>query len=115
MKKVVFFIIAIFLVLIGIFGYFIFRNIVYCPNFYNEIEKNLEDANHCIRDSDCDTISLGGSYIAFGCYHYINKDVDKDLFYKKIDMYAKRCTRMIDRCGTAPNATCVSGKCVSPV
>ncbi len=84
-----------------------------CKLMYNGIESDLEKANYCAEDSDCSVIMLGGSYIEFGCYHFINKNVDKNLFYDKMKEYVKFCSRMIDMCARAPNATCVSGKCVA--
>jgi len=83
-----------------------------CEEMYNEIENDLDNANYCEKDSDCDVIMLGGVYIRFGCYHYVNKNVDKEQIYQKMSAYDKKCRDMINKCAPAPNATCVSGKCV---
>ena len=48
-----------------------------CQNLHNEIENDLTKANYCQKDSDCSVLVLGGSYVEFGCYHFVNKDVDK--------------------------------------
>ena len=48
-----------------------------CKEMYDEIENDLDKANYCQTNSDCSVIMLGGAYIEFGCYHYINKNIDK--------------------------------------
>jgi hypothetical protein len=55
---------------------------------------------------------LGGKYVEFGCHHYVNKNVDREQIYKKMDNYWNRCTRIIDRCAGVPEAICVNNKCV---
>jgi hypothetical protein len=84
-----------------------------CTNLYNEIDAQLKNSNYCETDSDCDTIMLGGQYIEFGCYHYINKNIDKDRIYEKMIAYNANCSKMINDCGIAPKSVCVSGKCES--
>jgi hypothetical protein len=83
-----------------------------CKSMYSDIEADLEKANFCENDSDCAVLMLGGEYIEFGCYHFINKDVYKEPFYEKMEKYRSECSTMIDKCAPAPNATCVSMKCV---
>jgi len=83
-----------------------------CKEMYDEIENDLDKANFCQTDSDCDVIMLGGAYVRFGCYHYINKIVDRELIYKKMSVYDKKCIDMINKCAPAPTAQCVSNKCV---
>lgn len=84
-----------------------------CNEMYNKIENNLDQANYCGQDSDCDVIMLGGAYIEFGCGHYINKQVDKELFYNQMKIYDQKCDTMINDCGpVAVAASCVTGKCV---
>lgn len=83
-----------------------------CQTQYNDIEDEMDRANYCELDSDCDVLILGGSYVEFGCYHFINKEVDKELFYDKMEKYATKCTRIINKCAPAPDAKCVSNKCV---
>jgi len=84
-----------------------------CDEMYNEIENDLDGANYCEKNSDCDVIMLRSVYIKFGCYHYVNKNVDKEQIYQKMSVYDKKCSSMIDKCAPAPDAQCVSGKCVS--
>ncbi len=84
-----------------------------CKEMYNNIENDIKNANYCETDSDCDILILGGEYIDWGCYHFINKAVDKDQFYKKMDIYSKQCSEMIDLCVPAPAVQCLAHKCVS--
>ena len=84
-----------------------------CQSMHDEIENDINAANYCSEDADCDVLILGGSYVEFGCYHFINKDINKDLFYSKMDTYTQACLTMIDDCALSPNPICVSGKCVS--
>ena len=79
---------------------------------YDEIESELKKANYCRKDSDCDVLTLGGSYITFGCYHFVNKEANKDKFYERMKSYAQNCARAIDECAPAPSPTCVSNKCI---
>ncbi len=83
-----------------------------CQNLYNEIENDLTQANYCQNASDCDVLNLGGSYIAFGCFHFVNKAVDKNKFYEKMRVYDQSCSLMIDECAPAPKPSCVANKCV---
>lgn len=83
-----------------------------CDRTKNEIEQNLINSNYCKVDSDCEPILLGGQYIEFGCYHYINKQVDKQKIYDQMDEYHSRCSQIINDCSLAPKADCVAGKCV---
>lgn len=88
-----------------------------CEDLYKEIEKDMENANYCQSNADCDVLMLGGSYIKFGCYHFINKEVNKQSFYDKMKKYTSQCSLMINKCARAPEAKCVSikgqRKCVS--
>ncbi|HUW22076.1 MAG TPA: hypothetical protein VMW41_05440 [Candidatus Bathyarchaeia archaeon] len=84
-----------------------------CMIQYYQIENELNKANYCQVDSDCKEIFLGGKYIEFGCYHFINKTVDKQYFYNKMEKYDSKCTGLIDMCFFAPKPKCVSDKCVS--
>ena len=83
-----------------------------CKEMYSEIENDIDNANYCKTDSDCDVLMLGGWYVDFGCYHFVNKNVDKDQFYKKMDIYKQQCSQIINDCAAAPDARCVSNKCV---
>lgn len=84
-----------------------------CEEMRDEIEKDIETANYCLADSDCDVLGLGGIYVEFGCYHFINKEVDKEQFYAKMGAYREKCSKIIDDCAMAPEAKCVSNKCIS--
>ncbi len=84
-----------------------------CRIMHDEIENDIAAANYCSEDADCDVLVLGGWYIEFGCYHFINKDINKEVFYNKMDIYAAECSTIIDLCAPGPNPKCVSGKCAS--
>jgi len=121
--------VTLILVLAAIVGYFVLRKPVTttpagplptthptsknaCQNLYDEIENDLTQANYCQNDSDCDVLNLGSSYIAFGCFHFVNKAVDKNRFYEKMRVYDQSCTDIIDECAPAPKPSCVASRCV---
>ncbi|MFH1404380.1 MAG: hypothetical protein ABIH11_08945 [Candidatus Altiarchaeota archaeon] len=83
-----------------------------CEELHGEIEGDLDNANYCQVDSDCGVIMLGGWYVDFGCYHFISREVDKEQFYAKMDAYKQKCSNIINDCSPAPEAKCVSSKCV---
>jgi hypothetical protein len=83
-----------------------------CLGMYNGIESDLEKANHCEQDSDCTYIMLGGKYIEFGCAHYINNDTDQQKIYGKMDKYADKCSKIINKCMPIAAPSCVGGKCI---
>ncbi len=83
-----------------------------CSYQYNQIDNELKSANYCTVNSDCKVLPLGGKYVEFGCFHYINKDVDGEALYNKMDNYWNKCTRIINDCGPGPEAQCVNRKCV---
>lgn len=83
-----------------------------CDQMKKEIEQNLTDSNYCQSDSDCEPIILGGQYIEFGCYHYVNRQINKQEIYNQMDKYHSRCSKIINDCASAPKAGCVAGKCV---
>lgn len=82
-----------------------------CKNLYDEIENDLDKANYCGNNSDCDVLVLGGIYVKFGCYHFVNRGIDKNKFYEKMQTYNQSCTDIIDRCAPAPKPSCVAGRC----
>lgn len=47
-----------------------------CNSLYREIESEVEKSNYCGQDSDCTVLELGGMFVKFGCYHFINKEVN---------------------------------------
>jgi hypothetical protein len=85
-----------------------------CSIQYKQIDNMIKKSNYCQTDSDCQVLVLGGQYIQFGCYHFINKAVDKNEIYNKMDRYETMCSNMIDECMPSPVPECVQKKCVSP-
>ena len=84
-----------------------------CQSLYSEIDGDIKKANYCETDADCSTLILGGDYIKFGCYHFVNKDVDKQRFYDKMQGYVSQgCSDIINECAFEPEAKCVEKKCV---
>ncbi len=84
-----------------------------CDELYTEIRSDIEEANFCDIDADCDVLVLGGQYVEFGCYHFVNKDTDKEVFYERMDKYYSiGCDRIINDCDSSPTPTCLEGKCV---
>lgn len=83
-----------------------------CEDWYAQIDGDLKRANYCQVDSDCSTIMLGGAYIEFGCFHYVNKSVNQQDFLDRVAAYSEKCAQMIDECAAAPQAVCLNGKCV---
>ena len=80
---------------------------------YQEIEKGLAEANYCSEDSDCQVLELGGRLIKFGCYHFVNKDTDREAIYEKMHAYYDKCEQMINDCDRSPNPVCRNNKCVA--
>jgi|SRR3989344_6237899 len=83
-----------------------------CDQMYDDIERDLDAANYCESESDCDVLMLGAAYVKFGCYHFINREANKEAFYQAMDLYNIRCNRLINECAPAPKPSCVSNKCV---
>ena len=85
-----------------------------CKKLHEEIEKDIDQDNYCQSDNDCSALNLGGPYIAFGCYHFVNREVDQKKIFRKINSYTEgQCTSMIDRCASAPEPKCISNKCTA--
>lgn len=80
-----------------------------CELLYEEIENDFEKANYCEQDLDCKVIALG---IEFDCWKYVNKEVDENEFLRRVQEYDRRCNKAINNCMLAPDATCISSKCV---
>ena len=114
MEKKHIFLIIIAIVVVAGTGLFLLNNSSEskCNDMYDKIRSAIEDANYCEVDSDCKTLILGGTYIDFGCYHFINSDIDESIFYEKMRDYADQCVEIINLCAPAPDAKCVSNKCV---
>ena len=83
-----------------------------CTKRYAEIEQQLRDSNYCTSDEDCTTILLGSRYIEFGCYHYVNVEVNKSAIFDKIAEYEITCSDVINECTATPSPVCRGGKCV---
>ncbi len=84
----------------------------HCRKLYREIRDEIEEENYCEVNEDCRVLELGGSYIAFGCYHFVNKDTDKNYFYQRAREYYEDCVLAINECDPSPAPQCVEGKCV---
>lgn len=85
-----------------------------CDTMYKNIENIFEYANYCSVDSDCKSIQLGGAYVEFGCWKYVNKSYDADVIFEQLDEYVSTCTTPINKCAQAPQAVCRENKCVEP-
>jgi len=83
-----------------------------CEDMYNEIENDLDKANFCEKDNDCEIMELGGEFIKFGCYHFINKSINKEEIYGRMSKYYQQCDKMINECSPSPAAVCVNKKCI---
>lgn len=86
---------------------------VQCSTLYLEIEKLMDEMNHCAQDSDCDVLVLGADYIEFGCYHFIHKDENKRGIFEKMDEYNEKCNKIINECASSPSPRCVERVCIS--
>ena len=84
----------------------------HCERWYNDIEEAFQEANFCERDQDCKDIALGGPYVEFGCYKFVNIATDEDELLKRVGEYDKECAPAINKCALAPGAACVSNKCI---
>ena len=84
-----------------------------CKTWHDNIEEAFENENYCETDSDCKGIKLGGGYVDFGCFKYVNKDVVKDEIYKELDAYNRECTLVINKCVETPTPVCISKRCVA--
>lgn len=111
-KRYLFLIIIAVIVVAG--AVYLISKPVSCLSLYNEIENDLERANYCEVDDDCDVIMLGGWYIDFGCYHFVNKEVDQGAILSKMKTYKDnmKCSQIINDCAPANEVRCVSNKCV---
>lgn len=58
-----------------------------CKPFLDEFYKEINEKNHCKKDSDCSAIRRGSHY---GCYLYFNKDYES-YFKKKVDEHDSVC------------------------
>lgn len=83
-----------------------------CKAEYDQIDSEIKAANFCEVDSDCKVLELGGHLIEFGCYHFINKNTDKDGLYKKLNKHLENCLVMINDCERGPMPVCINKKCV---
>ncbi len=84
-----------------------------CQKLHDEIENDFRTANHCEKDSDCKFVRLGGWYIDFGCYKYVNAATDEIALFDKIERYKDkmRCSAKINECMEPGSPVCVQGKC----
>lgn len=84
-----------------------------CDALHDEIESDFKKANFCDTDSDCKVIQLGGWYIDFGCYKFVNIATREDELLAKIEKYkdVMRCSRKINECMSPGKPVCVNKKC----
>jgi hypothetical protein len=75
--------------------------------------ESFQKANYCSEDQDCKAIQLGGPYVEFGCWKYVNKNYNTDEIFRKLEDYIKNCPNEINECMPAPEAVCRENKCVS--
>ncbi len=83
-----------------------------CEEMYTEIENDFDKANYCKLDADCKSLLLGGPFIKFGCYKFVNKYFNEDMLYEKMGGYYNKCQAPINKCAPAPEVNCISGRCV---
>lgn len=84
-----------------------------CDALRDEIENDFKKANFCNTDSDCKFIQLGGWYIDFGCYKFVNIATREDELLNKIEKYkdVMKCSRKINDCMSSGIPVCVNKKC----
>jgi hypothetical protein len=84
-----------------------------CDALHNEIETDFKKANFCKTDNDCKFMRLGGWYIDFGCYKYVNSATKEDELFAKIEKYkdVMGCSRKINDCMSPGTPVCVDKKC----
>ena len=85
-----------------------------CEVLYNEIENDFKKANFCESSEDCKVISLGGWYIDFGCYKFINAVIYENELIEKIKKYKDemKCSKIINECASSPIPVCINKKCI---
>ena len=84
-----------------------------CEFWYKRIEKVFDKANFCEGDTDCKVITLGGVYVEFGCYKFVNVATDENELLREVIEYSKKCARAINECAPSPEVSCISNKCIS--
>jgi len=84
-----------------------------CDALHDEIENDFKKANFCSADSDCKVIRLGGWYIDFGCYKFVNAATNEDELLAKIEKYkdVMKCSGKINDCMSSGTPICVKKKC----
>jgi hypothetical protein len=83
-----------------------------CIMLYREIENDLDKSNYCEQDGDCKTLELGGPFVKFGCFHFINNAVNGEEIYSKMERYYRQCSNVINECSPSPKPICVNKKCI---
>jgi len=84
-----------------------------CDALHDEIENDFKKANFCSADSDCKVIRLGGWYIDFGCYKFVNRATREEELLAKIEKYkdVMKCSRKINECMSSGTPVCINKKC----
>ena len=84
-----------------------------CGIWHDAIEQAFRDENYCETDADCQSIELGGEFVQFGCFKYVNQSVGPETVYRELRSYLQECHAAIDECNAAPTPICISKKCVA--
>ena len=86
-----------------------------CEQFHDEIENDFKKANFCEKDGDCKVVQLGGWYIEFGCYKYVNTSTNEGELFDKIHKYKDemKCSEKINDCMKSNEPVCINKKCAS--
>jgi hypothetical protein len=86
-----------------------------CDRLRDEIENDFKNANFCEKDADCKVVQLGGWYIDFGCYKYVNASTKENVLLDKISKYKDemKCSTKINDCMHSKTPVCVNKKCTS--
>jgi hypothetical protein len=85
---------------------------VQCPAF-DDVAKEIEDANYCAADKDCLVTFFG---CPFGCGGYVNAKTDIPALKARIDKYYE-CMDIncVNNCIPVPEPICVNNKCIGNI
>ncbi|HAS53636.1 MAG: hypothetical protein A2X56_12170 [Nitrospirae bacterium GWC2_57_13] len=84
-----------------------------CVRMHDEIEDDFKKANFCETDTDCKVVQLGGWYIDFGCYKFVNVSINEDELLDKVHRYKAdlKCSGKINDCASSGTPVCINKKC----
>jgi hypothetical protein len=85
---------------------------VQCPAF-DDVAKEIEDANYCAADKDCLVTFFG---CPFGCGGYVNAKTDIPALKARIDKYYE-CMDIncANKCIPVPEPICLNNKCIGNI